>query len=220
MDFLLKVSEGKYIDEMYENEYLYFNSFSTFRAREKDVAGRNDPREGNTKISQVQFLEITDSNTGKKYKLHEMLAHFSAQYNEHPTELPNNICSLYTLRFDEDLRYEKIDDRIINLGDKAILIFRIGRLFEILDSTLDDQGIPYSRKPVIYYDYKNLEGNLTFHHKDMHFHFQKEYRIILSTSGKEPMKIKIPGLKEISAVVNTKDLNALELKWDEINGLQ
>lgn len=67
MDFLIiiKIASGDYIDDMYENEYQYFSSFSAFRAREKDSTERNDPREGNFKISQVRFLEITNPTTGK-----------------------------------------------------------------------------------------------------------------------------------------------------------
>lgn len=40
MDFLLKIGKGKYIKEIYENEYLFFNSFSSFRSNEKDPCGR------------------------------------------------------------------------------------------------------------------------------------------------------------------------------------
>lgn len=213
MDFLIKIAPGKYIDDMYENEYLYFSFFSAFRVREKDLAGRNDPREGNLKISQIRFLEITNPATGRKYKLHEISKEFNAQYNEHPTGLPNNVCSFYTLRFDDTLAFEKIDDRMTNLGDKSILIYNLGRFFEALDKSLDEQGIPYSRKSVLYYDYKTFEGDLTFHHKDSSFNFQKEYRVILSTPGKEALKIAVPGLKEISAVVETKKLKTLELRW-------
>ena len=96
---------------MYEKEYLFFNSFSSFRTKEKDPAGRNDAREANTKNKQVTYLEVTLPD-GKTIKLSEGLKQFSAQYNEFPTKIPHNICSLFTLHFDEDLSFQRIDGTV------------------------------------------------------------------------------------------------------------
>ncbi len=211
MDFLLKVGQGKHINDMYDNEYLFFNSFSTFRTNDKDPCGRNDPREANIKNKQVTYLEIT-TPTGKTIKLSEISKEFNAQHNEFPTVIPNNICSLYTLHLRDDFSYEKIDDRVLCLGDKTLLIYNLGQFFEILDDSIDRQKFQFSRKPVTYYNYKTLDGDLTFHHKDDSFSYQSEYRIFLKTPGTEKIKIELPGLKRISAVVDTDKINTLELK--------
>lgn len=211
MDLLLKVGLGQYINDMYENEYLFFNSFSSFRTNDKDPCGRNDPREANTKNNQVTYLEIA-TPTGKTIKLSEISKEFNAQYNEYPAVIPNNICSLYTLHIRDDFSYKKIDDSVLCLGDKTLLIYNLGQFFELLDDTLERQKFQFSRKPVTYYNYKTFDGELTFHHKDDSFSYQSEYRIFLQTSGTEKIKIKVPGLKKISAVVDTDKINTLELK--------
>lgn len=211
MDFLLKIGKGKYINEMYENEYLFFNSFSSFRSNEKDPCGRNDPREANTKNKQVINLEIT-TPTGKTIKLSEISKEFNAQYNEFPTIIPNNICSLYTLHLQDDFSYQKIDNRILSLGDKTLLIYNLGQFFEILDNSLERQKFKFSRKPVTYYNYKTFDGDLTFHHKVDSFSYQSEYRIFINSLGSEKVKIELPGLKKISVVVDTDKVNTLELK--------
>lgn len=211
MEILLKVGHSKYINDMYENEYLFFNSFSTFRKIEDDPCGRNDRREANIQNKQLAYLEIT-TPTGKTIKPNKFLKEFSAQYNEFPTVIPFNICSLYTLYIRDDFSYNRIDDRIFCLGDRTLLIYNISQFFEILDDTLEKQNYQFSRKPVTYYDFRNFDGELTFHHKDNQFSYQSEYRILLQTSGEEKVKIELPGLKKISALVDTNKINTLELK--------
>ncbi len=196
---------------MYEKEYLFFNSFSSFRTNDKDSFGRNDPREANTKNKQVTYFEITVPN-GKTIKLSEISKQFSAQYNEFPKVIPNNICSLYTLHFANNFSYQKIDDRVLCLGEKTLIIYNLGRFFDILDNSFEIQKFEFSRKPVIYYNYKTFDGDLTFHHKEESFSYQSEYRILIKTSGTHKVKIELPGLKKISAVVDTAKINTLAVK--------
>lgn len=196
---------------MYNNEYLFFNLFSTFRTNDKDPCGRNDPREANIKNIQVTNLKIA-TPTGKTIKLSEISKEFNAQYNEFPTVIPNNICSLYTLHLQDDFSYEKIDDRVLFLGDKTLLIYNLRLFFEILDNSIERQKFEYSRKPVTYYNHRIFDGDLTFHHKDEAFSYQREYRVLLKTPGTEKIKIELPGLKKISTVVDTDKINTLQLE--------
>lgn len=207
MDFLLKVGKGKYIQEMYDKEYLFFNTFSSFKSYEKDTCGRNDPREANISNRQMTSLQILTSK-GKTIKLSEISKQFNSQFNEHPTNIPFNICSLYTLTFDEQLKYE----RVLCLGERTLFIYDIGGFFQILDITLEQLKIEYSRKPVKYYNYKSFDGELTFHNKDNSFQYQNEYRILLQTSGTETMNIQLPGLKSVSMLTVTEKINNIELK--------
>jgi len=211
MDFLLKVGQAKYIADMYDNEYLFFNLFSSFRKNEKDPCGRNDPREANVTNKQVIYLELKTPN-GKTIKLSEISKNFNAQFNEHPTVIPNNICSLYILRFDNELKFQRVDDRVLCLGDKTLLIYNLGHYFDILDKSLESEKFEFSRKPVKYYNPKTFDGVLNFHDKDESFEYQKEYRILIDTPGTDTIKIKLPGLKKISAVVDTEKINTLEIK--------
>jgi hypothetical protein len=211
MDFLLKIGQGKYIEDMYNKEYLFFNTFASFRKKEKDPCGRNDPREANTKNKQLTYLEITTS-TEKTIKLSEISKQFNAQYNEFPTVIPYNICSLYTLTFEKNLKYKEIGDRVLCLGDKTLILYNLGQFFEILDKSLKEQKFEFSRKLVTYYNYKTFDGELSFHHKDNSYNYQNEYRILLQTPGTNTVNLKLSGLKKISAVVDTDKINTLELR--------
>jgi hypothetical protein len=211
MDFVLKVGQEKYIRDMYEKEYLFFSVFSSFRTSEKDPCGRNDPREANTKNKQVTYLEIKTPD-GKTIKLNEISKNFNAQFNEFPSVIPHNICSLYTLKFDEELRFKEVDNRVLCLGDKTLIIYKLEEFFEILDKALESQKFEYSRKPVKYYNCKSFDGDLTFHHKEESFSYQNEYRILIETPGTNPINIGLPGVKKVSAVVDTGKINTHELK--------
>lgn len=210
MTFLLKIGLGKYIEDMYQKEYLFFNTLASFRANEKDPGYRNDPKEANSKIKQLKYLEIT-LPSGKAIKLHENSPQFNAQYNEHPTIIPNNICSLYSLTFDKKLNYKEIDERVLCLGDKTLIIYNIEKFFEILDNSIEELKLALSRKPVEYYNYKTFDGDLSPHHKEDSFIFQNEYRILLITPGTKTINLKLPGLKKISVIVNTNQINTLKL---------
>ena len=199
----LKIAEAKYIDDMYSSEYLFFNTYSSFRAKEKDESGRQDPREANTTNRQATYIEI-DIPGKETIKLNEIMSNFNAQFNEHPTKIPFNICSLYTIGINGDDSFKRIDERVLKLGDKAILIFNLKRFFEILDEQLETRNIGFSRKPVTYYNYKTIDGDLTFHHKEDSFNYQNEYRVLLKTEGNTGIKIQLPGLREISKIAELK----------------
>ncbi len=212
MSFFLKIGSTKHIVDMFQKEYLFFNTFSSFRSHNlDDLSGRFDPREANTKNTQVKYLEITTAE-GVSIKLSEMSKNFNCQFNEHPTVIPYNICSLYTLSYGEDLKVQAIDLRIGHFGDKTLLMHDLGTFFKLLDMALEREQFQYSRKPVIYYDYRSFDGDLTFHHKENSFSFQNEYRILIETPGDRTIKLKIPGLRKISAVINTDQINTLELR--------
>lgn len=208
--FFIKIGKQEHIEDMYENEYLFFNTLRRFRASKKDEFGRDDPREANTLNSQLTYLEIITLE-GEKIKLSEISKEFNGQYNEHPTVIPYNICSLYTREIKENLKIKPVVQKVLNLGTRSLIIYNFEKFFNALDTSLASLGIEYSRKPVIYYDHRTFEGKLTLHHKDQEFSFQNEYRILLQTPGTEPMKIPIPGLKTFSALGESKTINTIKL---------
>ncbi|MBL7779896.1 MAG: hypothetical protein JNM22_01680, partial [Saprospiraceae bacterium] len=73
----------------------------------------------------------------------------------------------------------------------------------------------YSRKKVTYYDPNTHNGDLTLHHKDEAYSFQNEYRILISPTKNEPVKVKLAGLNKISIVIDTKDIENLRVEITE-----
>jgi len=102
------------------------------------------------------------------------------------------------------ISFQMIDERILELGEKGLLIFNLKRFFEILDGPFENQNRTFSRKPVQYYNYETFNGELTLHHKEESLSYQKEYRILLMTEDQNPVKVQLHGLKEISKVVDLR----------------
>ena len=204
---LAKIQKSKFISEMYSDEYLYFKSLHDFRSHIVDTTGRNDPKEGNLKNVQIQYLSVTAEE--KEIILSKELSNFNAQLTEHLTEQKINCCSMYSLMLAKKTKTYNIDDRVIQMGDKALLIFDIINFFKILDNSLEENGFDFSRKLVTYYDPKSFNGEITIHHKDILYEYQKEYRILIAPTDNLPIKIPIPGLKKISKVIETPELRSL-----------
>ncbi|WP_210463004.1 hypothetical protein [Rufibacter roseolus] len=210
MMLLGKIQDEKYINDMYENEYLYFNSLKYFRSDSKDITGRLDPRELNTKNLQLKNLLIKKGDV--EIELSEALSNFSGQYMEHPDDSTVSCCSLFTIDIDLNGVLSNVSDKALEMGNKMLLIFDCLAFFKILDESIVKCGYEYKRRPVIYYDPKTYNGDLTLHHKDLAFKFQEEYRILIESKENQPIKIPLPGLRNISVVIDSMAAKTLELK--------
>ncbi len=210
MLMLTKIQEARFIEDMYENEYLYFSSLKEFRSSKKDNSGRLDPRELNLKNEQLNTVTIKIKD--QEIKLHEILKDFSAQYNEHLSEPRINCCSLHWLEIEAGSSPSTLNDRLIEMGDKALLIYNCAKFFEILDKSVETCGYEYSRKKVEYYNPKSYNGELTLHHKDEKYFWQNEFRILIFPVDCDAVKIPLKGLKEISLVLDSIDLEKLKIE--------
>ncbi|WP_421919641.1 hypothetical protein [Marinifilum sp.] len=211
MELLLKLGDEKYINDMYDKEYLFFNNLSAFRNKEKDTAGRLDPREANINLIQGDWIKITLPD-GKEVEFNKGNNLLNCQINEFYSTIPGNICCLYRLEIDEEYRPKKLNSRIYELGNKAILILDKVKFFQILDKSIEDLGYGYTRKKVEYYNPKIFNGELSFHHKDKAYSFQNEYRVLIKSNGKEPISVPMKGLKDISCILNVEHIKNLRIE--------
>lgn len=203
---LLKFGTAKNILDSFENEYLYFSPLIGFRSFERDSFGMFDPREGNLKI--VQGNQLTITIEGKAYQLHHMFKEFNCQYQEYPTKIPGNICSLYMLEMQGSEDTFTFDGRLFRDEGKALLIYDVPRFYNSIDESLLAADLGYTRKKVVYYNPKTQNGELSFFHKNEFFKFQNEYRILLKTSGDSAIRIPIPNLKEYAKVIEFDQLRS------------
>ena len=206
--FLAKIHKSEYIIDMYENEYLYFSPLKDFRG-EKDEEGRFDPRELNVKNKQIPTLAIKIGE--KSYELDKMLDKFSCQLMANLEEPKINCCSLHWLEIEPGKPPYTINNELLRMGDKVLLIVDGVLFFKILDHSLEKNGFVCQRGKVRYYDPSIYNGELTLHHKDIKFKFQNEYRILINSPNNEPAKIYLPGLKQISYITDSKDLFELNI---------
>jgi len=210
MLILTKIHKTEFIEDMYENEYLYFGSLKDFRSPTKDKTGRFDPRELNLKNEQLTTLTVSTGD--KEIHLHQILKEFSAQYMEHLSKPKINCCSLHWLEIEPGYPSSTLHDRLIEMGEKALLIYDWKMFLDILDRSIENLGLEYSRKKIEYYSTKKFSGDITLHHKDEEYSWENEFRILIARTNNQPMKISIKGLKQISCVMNTKDLENLRIK--------
>lgn len=119
---IAKIQDRRYIQDMYDNEYLYFRFQKHFREGPKDSGGRNDPRDGNVFTEQVVWIEI-QLPSGEKINFvrDDNMGH--ADHFEHLADPQVNICGMTITPLGDDLRAISISDRLSELGDSAILIY-------------------------------------------------------------------------------------------------
>jgi hypothetical protein len=210
MNLLLgKIGQSKYIEEMYDQEYLYFRNIKHFRSDEKDSTGRLDPKELN--VGNKQINKLTLRTEEKEIHFHEVFRGFKAQVFEHLVDPRALCCSLHWIELDLEEPYTNADLRLQDLGDRTLLIYNWPKFFEILDQAVSAAKLSFDRKKVTYYDPKQFNGELSLHQKDHKFEYQNEYRIILSSSDADDMKLNLPGLQEISEIIKTKSLSSLKI---------
>jgi hypothetical protein len=210
MLILSKIHKAKFIEDMFENEYLYFKSLRDFRDTIKDGSGRLDPRELNLKNEQLTTLTVLKDD--KEIPLHKVLKGFSGQYMEHLSEPKINCCSLHWMEIEPEQPPSTFNDKLLGMGDKALLIYDWKKFFEILDQSLENLKLKYSRKKVEYYDPKTFSGDISLHHKNKEFSWQNEYRILIAPTDNEPLNIPLTGMKEISCVIESKDFESVRIK--------
>jgi len=213
MIILTKINEAEYIDDMYQNEYLYFKSLKDFRSSSEDKSGRLDPKELNLKNSQIKTLSIFIDS--KKIDLHDNCSNFKGQLMEHLSDSKINCCSMHWLVIEPEKPPLTYDKRLLEMGNKALLIYNLDEFYKILDSSLEKLNLEYSRKRVTYYDPETHNGELTLHSKDRKYDYQNEYRILITPTDNNPVKIPPPGLKNISLVVESKSLENLRIEMTE-----
>jgi hypothetical protein len=217
MTFLAKIQKTEFIEDMYMNEYIYFSVFDDFRKSiNTDTSGRFDPREGNLLNKQIKYLALKVND--KRIEISRNALEFKGQYMEYLRKPRMNICSLFKLVFDDAFNLIPFSDSLEELGGKALVIFNLIKFFEILDTQLESLGYEYSRRTVTYYDSEYTDGNIDLHHKDHMYEFQQEYRILIAPAGLSGIKVPVPGLQEVSNVLNTnllKDLKIVPIPTDQ-----
>ncbi len=208
MQILSKIHRGEYIEDMYEHEYLYFSSLKEFRSSKKDDLGRLDPKELNLKNEQLKTLTVVLDD--KEIDIHKMKG-FNGQYMEHLIDPNINCCSMHWLEIEPGQPASTLNDRLIEMGDKALLIYNRSKFLEIIDKSIEELGFEYSRRKVTYYNPKIFSGEITLHHKDEEYSWQNEFRILIGPTNNQPIKVPIKGLKQISCIINTIHLRSLRI---------
>lgn len=195
---------------MFEKEYLYFNSLKDFKAKPSDNTGRQDPKELHVTNHQLKTLTIKVND--RDIHLHKLLKNFNAQANESLHDPKINCCSLHWMEIEPNEPAKTYNQLLLQLGEKTLIIYDWIKFFDLLDGSLSNMGFKFSRKKVTYYDPKIFDGEISLHHKDLKYSWQNEYRILISPTENKPLCIPLPGLKRISLVIDTKELETIRIE--------
>lgn len=195
----IKFSDEQFIDDMYDNEYLYFNSYSIFKQNMPEEKGRYDAREGNLKNIQIADLKLSIGGKELKY---EKAPHFNAQFCEHLNDPKLVSCSLYSILLTEGINSIQIDERMREFGNKALMILDHNKFWSMLDFSLMGDDRWYKRDFLNLYDPKTYNGSLNYFDKDKYYSYLNEYRIMKHVPHSTPLRVLLPGLKEISVVAD------------------
>lgn len=206
----IKFGSTKNIEDMYENEYLYFSSLNDFRAPIENT-GRNDPLEGSLNHLLINAGKI--SVPGKNFELKINAGHI----NEYSKNNNGKICSMYTLNVDLSGKKDAIDLRLTELGEKALIFHNWNNFISLLSEACksDPEILYYGYRAVEYYDKKINYQDLTPYHKENSFQYQNEYRILLCRERTGSFKLFIPGLRQCCAVFDIDLIEKLNITFNE-----
>lgn len=206
---LLKVSNSRYINDMFQKEYIYFSLHKTFRGDDPKNHGIMDPREMNESTWHPDNISITNKLTGQEFKFTKEKNKVDAEVNEAAdSDLNTLISSFYWLNNEFEDPNPLYQEKFYLEENQMIVINRPVDFCKIIYNSLKSLNLSFKGAPMEYYDPKTWNGprgSLTTHHKDIAFSYQNEFRIGVRPSNygelgiptSEPMKIPVPGLKQM-----------------------
>jgi hypothetical protein len=201
---MIKFGSEKNIKSMFDDEYLFFSTQRSFRKQLDDI-GRTDPGEGN--------LAVHNITSGKLIlpKGEVTLDIVSGQIVEFLEEDHKLLCSLYCPELDSDYQIVNFDDRMLEFGPCAMVIHDVPGFFALLFDSLKQWGLEYSSRQATYFDSQLFSGEISVHHKDLSYAYQREQRIMTWLPNAEFLKLPLPGMQNFVRVINSSDVPHLRI---------
>jgi hypothetical protein len=209
---LIKFGKKKHLESLLTKGELYFNKTENFNQINFSNKEQSDENEGARWIENTRFSEIKVD--------HQILGEivFKPASNEYGkiTQFNHNYltCSFFviTTKDFENTNTLKIDDKMLEFGDYAIIINNPKLFLENVVETLESENLVYEAQKV---KYKKLESRghieMTPFVKKIEHQHQKEFRIILKNQI-EPKTIQIKDINDIGEIVTSQFL--VESVWE------
>ncbi|WP_432464476.1 hypothetical protein [Agarivorans sp. QJM3NY_33] len=219
MKLLFKFGMKEHMKALIEEGQLYMGTFKSYRNNDNFEIG--DKNEGAHRIinsTNVSFNNV-EKNTGKLSFLGELQDVTVREFNEHfensrvycmyrvETELNDltNLSSLLDVKLLKRFGYDSI-----------VMIANVGEFYSRIDNFMSNKGFIYRRDLVAYKDLNNGGEELNPFIKDIRFKHQSEYRLcIQKVKGKEPIKLSLGNLDDISLIFDIQNVNKIVLSLNE-----
>ncbi len=188
---------------------IFCKPFKYFTTAEQQSL-RHDKFDGAAYITQIRNIELLDPITKKPFAV----ASSGRLYNHHPEDKGNIYC-LYGIETDTlDLSSEiiqtfNLDMNGLNFGDTSILIFDPGEFIERVKKEVERLGYVFQFSPVIYYDEKVYQGELSPFYKSKKFSLQNEIRFWVPNKLDQDLTLKIGDISDIAKLLPKDDIQKL-----------
>jgi hypothetical protein len=204
----IKIGEKTNMERLFFEGELYCNSINYF----SELENKNkmaDEYDGADSILQVKNLKI-------KLNSKILATAEKAQLYRRDSDLKGNIYCLYGI---EDCDFKLTDHFIkldlditfINWGDTAVIIYDTKEFLRRVQVAFQLENKKFEISPVIYFDQKTYEGNLTpFHKRKQLFVGQKEVRFWIPNAFNDVVKIYIGNMSDIGFIIPKSKINEIE----------
>lgn len=200
----IKFTEKKFAEKLIKKGQIYFNLPSSFN--NSDNKERVDKNEGAEWIDNSQIINIkVEHPTLGKFEFESIPNSVSkiVQYNYYFLSF-----SLYIITpalFNNDNTH-KIDSRMIEFGDTAVIIEEPYIFLNTIIAELKRQNLDYEINTVNYRNLTNGKVELTpFDKKQEHKH-HCEFRIIIKNTDNNPKTIEIGSIENYSRMTTSKSI--------------
>jgi hypothetical protein len=210
---LIRFGQKEHILDLFENGLVYCNTIKYFRELENKARG--DRYEGTSRITNsvhITNFELTfPDNSHPPLKLHPKSFHLREFYD-------NPIGNLYCLFavYTDEIRKKgiyKIDMKMNQFeASHFIIIHTPGEFIRRIREELQKLNYEYKDGLVKYYNKQTFNGTLTMFDKSDEYAYQNEFRFLIGNDGQKPLILKLGSLKDISLVLEAKDLEHLEFR--------
>ena len=205
----IKVGELKYMEKLLLEGEIFCKPFKYFTAAEQDSL-RHDKYDGAAYITQIKNIELLDPVSKQPFAKAS-----SGQLYYHQPEDKGNIYCLYgietaSLNLSADITQAfNLDMNGLNFGDTAIIIFDPGEFIERAKKEIQRLGNIFQFGPVIYYDEKSYQGELSPFYKSKKFSLQKEIRFWIPNRLDQDLTFKIGNISDIAKLLPKDDIQKL-----------
>lgn len=206
---LIKFGSKEAITDLFENGTIYCNPVQYFKTLEDKFRG--DSYEGTSYIHNLPPGQLKISIGGRQVdkEFNYLACHLKEAYEKTLGNIYNLYClSSKILRGDKPI---KIDERIKDFGDTALLIKDNPKFLSLIQNKLERMRLQYFQGLVEYYDKYIYTGKINVFKKPSEYAYQNEFRLYIRRHSDEPLKFQIGSLKEIAEVYSANEfINTFE----------